>query len=263
MATLAYFHLFFFDILKDNLICCGIRLERKTIVSNHIDKSPILKFTSNKNEICCELGDLFLVCKSDNSQKGIAIQAKNNSQSYTSQSTKNEILLYSNWPKFRIKKPKIDSYEYVLKNKIDSISRFLTFFPNINGEFKIGDAINQNIDFSDFLMELLSPNNNTGRLFRTSKQLRVLKLKRLLDKIAGLKHHFFKESFDDWDLLCNRIMVYFEYRQFKNINTGLNNKQKITDLCFISGTPPETLDKIIEKITEYEFFSLIKLSYNN
>lgn len=42
LASLAFFHLFFFDMLSDSLKDFNIKLERRTIISNHIVKAQSL-----------------------------------------------------------------------------------------------------------------------------------------------------------------------------------------------------------------------------
>lgn len=266
LATLAYFHLFFFDILKNNLKKVNFALKRTTVISNHIDKSPIIEVKNRIYNFNCELGDLLLIIEKDKKKKAILIQAKQNTTSYTQGSTLKEKKLYENWPPFKIIKPQLlNNHIFKIKSKTDSISRFLTFFGQ-NEKLMIGNAINQDIKFSTFLHSFIYNKHNVGRQFNNLRSLKLHNFKRLLN---GLNKNFL----DDWDSLIETVKKYIDGRYFtnKDLNTHLNRKQVISNICFQTDdlynaeldidTILENLSKNVEnEVDMFSFFSIIEIS---
>ncbi|MFZ4797169.1 MAG: hypothetical protein ACOYMA_06715 [Bacteroidia bacterium] len=282
LATLAFFHLIFFDILKDKLKDLNIKIERKTIVSNHIDKSPIVEFIdADGNKKRSELGDLFFVFKGKENVKAILIQAKLKDKSYTQGSTRKEKFLYENWPEFEITKPILNSNEawpseYLLGRRddeirgIDSYSRFLTF--NLKTTPLI---IKNNIEtntFSDFFSSFIDINNSKlGHPFLDKYEIRNGKIFYILNDCLKERDTFF-----DWDTLCNWLLAYFDGRFFENKEVrGGGSKQIPTLLNFtangsylIENTVLNSFNSFRDNYEENEnydlrFFSLIEISFED
>jgi hypothetical protein len=266
LASLAFFHLFFFEMLKGTLQDYNIKLDRRTIISNHTDKSPILEFSDGYKTVKCEFGDLFLVNKMGNHSKAIVIQAKQNNVSYSKGSTRKEKYLYNNWPEFKIVKPQGENSKFNLLIETESLSRFLTFFSK-SGNLKIGDSQKQELTFAAFFEDFLKiDRSETGRCFKTVVEQRKYKIKNIFCQNDGLKITC-KSDFDDWNKLCNWVLDYFSTRKFTNVQTRLNEKQSINQLYFLNNKCPQNIDNIIinndelfQRKEELNFFSLITIT---
>lgn len=266
LASLAFFHLFFFDLLSEkiNIHNPRINIIRKTIVSNHIDKSPIVEMRGVHDTVnpTCELGDLLFIITTGKYSKAIIIQAKQNENSYRQGSTAKERLLYENWPTFEIVRPDdLTGREYNLKIELTSISRFLTFFTK-EGNLKLGNARKQDQRFSDFFIEFISSKYKTGRLYRNNRRIRIDKADTVLGKLLCIP-----KKQDDWELLINNIELCFSRKVFQNAQTGLNNRQSISQLCFLNGQGIENIDPMLDNIRfqdnvreQFHFFSVIEIT---
>jgi hypothetical protein len=235
LASLAYFHLFFFDILISNLRGTNIKIKKQTIVSNHIDKSPIAKFKINSKVEPCELGDLFFVKKCKNQNKAIFIQAKQSHKSFIGKSTKKETFLYDHWPEFEVTKPACmaRSFPHIPDEK--KLSRFLTFFEN-EYFIRLGTSSNCVTTFEDFFNNFLSCNSDTGKVFLTKSESRLKKIASLCDSCDNIE----LENDTNWDVLVTSLMVYFEERTFNNKNVGQGQQKQIsTNLSFLGFIEPD------------------------
>jgi len=268
LATLAYFHLFFFDILKNEFkrLNCAVEIEFDTLISFHIDKSPIVHVNDVNHSFSCELGDLLFIVESNKENKAVLIQAKQDLSSYDQGSTINEKRLYNEWPLFQITKPNIlYQNNYKITFDKDKISRFITFF----NKKKFSPESDDGMSFDYLLSSFLSSCRKIGRQFvinskyslKVKHQYIILKRRLWASKIGDCK-----EDIDSWNYLINHLSEYLKERIAYNKTLGKKfSKRNITHICFVENEPEEDPADIIDKLLdgkyenyEIHLFSLVR-----